>query len=537
MDVIKTAQGSGVITKTEAKHIENQIDGGQSARDRQEDAKAQESAKKPTPADNTKSAMDIFSNVKAETTEAADGTRISKIEASDPKGGKSSTLAKVEPPILPLKQNTTKTCWAFAATMMINWYINRAMFPEEAMAQAGQDYVDKVKNNQGLKASEKQGLIDALKMVTEGKASFPPKKYVELMRTYGPIWVTIDSSAAEGFFSPHAKILVQIDGDDDQSGLHTFLTFVDPATGRQEAPQKFHDFLKVFEQVASDNPDKRSFSQIVHFKQPIAIVGEGYKFEGSLNIGTPVHEHITLAALNMSGKMKLPPGTTLESSASNIKEILRGLEGMYRLALDPPTATTHMEDAALQSLTIENSNATVGQPDNGTGTKYSWARWFDPTTFPTGSQSFRKLLTDNERPQGPEWIRFLRPNDQYRHLIMQRRALGSMLHLMQDSYARGHCLRVQDPASMEYGPIERFHTYLGQDEDQHAHWDKYNGRMDPFDITTFAPIHGAVEAIEASAAWIDLWAHRKDWEQHVKPFFLTKVFQLSPTVKDADTGI
>ncbi|KAL8654209.1 MAG: hypothetical protein Q9210_001655 [Variospora velana] len=519
---------SGVITRAEAgelvrEHIESQINGGQRARDGQEETKTQESAKKPTPADNTKSRDD-------------GGSRWNEdLEAS-----KHGIL------------KTAKTCWAFAATMMINWYENRAMFPEEAMAQAGQDYVDKVKNDEGLPASEKHGLIDALDMVAEGRASFPPKRYVELMRTYGPIWVTIDSSAKEGLFSPHAK-----------SGLNTFFTFVNPSTGKQEAPQKFQDFLKVFEQMASDNPGKGLFPQVVHFKKPIEP-GEGYQLAVSWNEGTPVHEHLTLAALKMSSKMKLPPGTTLEKSAPSIKEILRGviwnddpecllfdqdrndnwnfasgafagptysaanygsssrtnlmgrfhfydlqfLWGMYRLALGSPTATSHMEDAALQSLTIEPTDQRH--------------RFFDRTTFPAGSQSFRKLPTGNARPQGPDTVQHISdrgnqggkktliPNDQYKNLIIQRRALGSILHLIQNSYARGHCWRLLDPASKTYGPIKISHTYKGQNRDMHAHYDQYTGKMDPSDIKTFAPIHGAVEAIEACAALIDLWADRKD---------------------------
>ena len=91
MDTIGSAQKAGIFTKEAAaalakKHIEAQIDGGQGQKEKVEKEKAQESAKKSAPADSTKEAMDKFSNVKSETTENADGSKTSKIEASGPKG-------------------------------------------------------------------------------------------------------------------------------------------------------------------------------------------------------------------------------------------------------------------------------------------------------------------------------------------------------------------------------------------------------------------------------------------------------------------
>ena len=91
VDAVTTAQKAGYFSQAEAgalikKHIESQIDGGQAAKEKAEQVKAEGASKKSAPADNTSAAMDKFSSVKSEVTENPDGSKTSKIEASGPIG-------------------------------------------------------------------------------------------------------------------------------------------------------------------------------------------------------------------------------------------------------------------------------------------------------------------------------------------------------------------------------------------------------------------------------------------------------------------
>ena len=191
------------------------------------------------------------------------------------KGGSAKLKAKVQPEVNPLQQVATEqTCWAVVATMMLNWASGDKKSPKDALAFAGQKYVDKFTKGESLKSGEKQDFVDAVGMVAEAIGSNTIEQYVKWIEDYGPVWVTVDMDSAQGWFSPHAKLLVQINGDEDPSGANTFFTFIDPMTGKKEPPQKFGEFLKVFEQMATDNSTGHLFVQVVHFKKKLKAPGD-----------------------------------------------------------------------------------------------------------------------------------------------------------------------------------------------------------------------------------------------------------------------
>ena len=212
------------------------------------------------------------------------------------KGTSINVKAKVQPEVVPAQQVATEqTCWAVVATMMLNWATDRTMLPGEALAAAGESYVEKYTKGESLKSYEKKELIEALDMVAEAIGNSTIEQYIKWVKDFGPLWITVDSQLEQGAFSPHAKVLVQIDGDGDPTGANTSFTFIDPFTGKKEAPQKFSEFLKGFEQTVTDNPTDDLFLQVVHFKNKMrAAPGEGSgvqaKWHGLFTIyGTPVH--------------------------------------------------------------------------------------------------------------------------------------------------------------------------------------------------------------------------------------------------------
>ncbi|WP_316793674.1 papain-like cysteine protease family protein [Pedobacter frigoris] len=262
MDSIQTAKDSGAINDEEygklvKEHLQQQIDGGESKKAEQE----KEKASKPTLTDAAVKAADQGKNVKAQKTDA-DGT----VESVDIKGNGSETvLAKVSGTVPKLKQEKAMACWATVATMMVNWKRgqDKILTVEEVLTEAGNDYLEKYNNDEGLKSSEKDGFITALDMVGEAPASYSLQQYVDWINTYGPLWITTDSSDEDADFSPHARILTRITGTGTADGSGTSFIFNDPATGT-EMTESFVDFIKAFEQMASDNSDEL-YIQVVHF--------------------------------------------------------------------------------------------------------------------------------------------------------------------------------------------------------------------------------------------------------------------------------
>ncbi|MGL4598836.1 MAG: N-acetylmuramoyl-L-alanine amidase, partial [Bacteroidia bacterium] len=239
-------------------HFKQMIDGGESKRKEQE-----------TTANNGKTGL---SDVAARAEEKGKAVKASSV---DPATGKVETLevgemvvdeeilAEAKGTIAKLKQSNPKACWATAATIMVSWKRNASMKVETVLEEAGDYYLEKYQNGEGLRSSEKDGFIGSLGMIGEAPASYPMQQYIDWLTTYGPIWVTTDSAAEEGEFSPHARILFKITGTALADEKTTQFVFINPTTGNEES-ESFETFLSKFEQMATDNTGNL-FKQIVRF--------------------------------------------------------------------------------------------------------------------------------------------------------------------------------------------------------------------------------------------------------------------------------
>jgi hypothetical protein len=263
---IGDAQSSGAISKEDASkltkdHIQQMIDGGESKKAEAE----QVAAAKPSLTDAAVNAVNQGKAVKAENTNATTG----KTEKVEIEGNSSETiLAKVNGLVPKLKQDNEMSCWATAATIMVCWKQKSSVSVTDVLALAGEDYVQKFNNGEGLQSSEKEAFITALDMMGEPPASYTLQQYIDWVKTYGPLWVTTDSSTESGVFSPHARILIQISGAGPSDEGSTFFTFIDPVTGT-EVKESFTKFLSAYQQMVTDN-DGDLFIQIVHFNTSIA---------------------------------------------------------------------------------------------------------------------------------------------------------------------------------------------------------------------------------------------------------------------------
>jgi len=105
---------------------------------------------------------------------------------------------------------------------------------------------------------------------------------------------------------------------------------------------------------------------------------------------------------------------------------------------------------------------------------------------------------------------------------LKHRAIGSLMHIIQDSYAKGHVARED-----EVGKILEFHSYTNQDADKHGEEDKFdNGKLRP----------GALKASEMCAEVLRIWQDPNSTWEVMEKFLKENVFVLSPEARASGPG-
>jgi len=275
-DGIGQARRDGNISEGDARdltrqHLQHQIDGGESDRDASQFEREQN---RTSLSDVAADAVNRGQSVQAERTDS-DGTR-EQISVEE-NNNNNLNHQLVGPPydVTPIRQ-VRNSCWATVATMMYNWKNGENNDVIEVLREIGNRLVPPDENryvsiyenieDNGLPIEEVDGLIDVLGLVAESHASFTPESYKNLLTTYGPLWINIDSDSSTNF-SPHAKILINITGDVKGDPSEVNLSFVDPAIGRI-ANESFTDFIRGYEQLVLDADSSADLiSQIIHFRE------------------------------------------------------------------------------------------------------------------------------------------------------------------------------------------------------------------------------------------------------------------------------
>jgi hypothetical protein len=126
---------------------------------------------------------------------------------------------------------------------------------------AGPAYRAKFDADKCLARADKTTFIQSLGLQEEPPANYTVDGFLNMLKTYGPLWVTRDSSTAT-FVSLHARIMTGMYGDGTPDG--TFVLLIDPADG-QRHQESFSHFQQTFEQVARDvAPGEPLWIQVVH---------------------------------------------------------------------------------------------------------------------------------------------------------------------------------------------------------------------------------------------------------------------------------
>lgn len=112
---------------------------------------------------------------------------------------------------------------------------------------------------------------------------------------------------------------------------------------------------------------------------------------------------------------------------------------------------------------------------------------------------------------------------------VKKRAMGSMMHMIQDSYAGGHAER-EDLGNGRKGKIVGFHSYAHQDHEKHGEKDSFQGGYDPKETPAkqIARLDGGNDAVEECTELLKLMNKKgANWEE-IQQHLAMKTFALSP---------
>lgn len=282
-----------------------------------------------------------------------------------------------------------------------------------------------------------------------------------------------------------------------------------------------------------------------------------FQVEGPWNIGEPVHESITHVALQESGLIE--KGSRFNDPA--IWEYLRGIfwnddpEGFF---FDRNETQTDNWSNGIKFLSNFRShktaamNGTVFGPgtsllgrshfgdlqclhamasydgESATDTRDALLRWAE-FFYSVGvgrvgeTETLGSVITGQIHlwfPASPVSVRSLFLVGQQGNV--RHRAIGALLHIVQDSFAKGHVER------NTVGAIVEFHSYLHQDSSKHAQDDVVaSGGIEA--------MPGAQRAIHQCRVILDLWNRASPWSL-VREHLETQVFALAPDVRPASAG-
>lgn len=235
--------------------------------------------------------------------------------------------------------------------------------------------------------------------------------------------------------------------------------------------------------------------------------------DGARSLGAPVMVPVFISgktySVTVAHSMFWEPARGEEPN-DTLAKIMLWCEVMYRLSVGDGIYADDAVGSVSPSTSFTDADGTVHT--------YAMETFFTSATVPKGSVTFAGLLGGRTAFPGFD---------------IKRRAIGSVLHLVQDSFARGHVKRTLSnpgdlaaPSSIDtYKPgkfghwtdVENFHDYKSQKEDDHDKNDQVASRPDPQVLDSFNPIIGARDAADASVKILDRWKTGDPWAKGQAP--------------------
>ncbi|KAF2869591.1 hypothetical protein BDV95DRAFT_608435 [Massariosphaeria phaeospora] len=330
---------------------------------------------------------------------------------------------------------------------------------------------------------------------------------------------------------------------------------------------------KIESNVSQDVNEENSVDDL---KSHMAIEGGS----GLTDTGKPVHEMITLSAL-INSNYKLNPTTTYRSlrdqpgAHPEINDFLRGVmwnddpecelfKNTHGNNLDYSTGLTWAAKYKFGGFQkpelihrshfgdLQWLHAMALGMDKPEMTKSRVLKWMElmydvaiGATSPDTPISSTPVSGSFDDPSHYTTIGELLTHRHQSPAVVAHRALGSCFHVIQDSYAIGHTWRERlNPNSGageadRWGAIRNFHSYGGQNTDQHKHFD--HGEDDLGQVTLNNPdswngLLGCRDGLDNCVILADYWHRKASWDE-VRPWLENKVFELSPHATPSNPDI
>lgn len=151
-----------------------------------------------------------------------------------------------------LLQDTNHRCWAATAAILLSWKRNTRFTARAAAELAGRDndgrrFLDLYDQDQNLSEFSQHRFLSNLGLTREPPASLDWQGFLQLMRTYGPLWIQTDRTP-----EPETTHFVVAYGLRHNSHS-TEIRIIDPARGR--LVQEFTSFVAEYERIAFEAID------------------------------------------------------------------------------------------------------------------------------------------------------------------------------------------------------------------------------------------------------------------------------------------
>lgn len=134
----------------------------------------------------------------------------------------------IDPSIVPINQPSNMVCWAAAGAMLISWRDRVSYTLAAAIQQVGNEWVQRLNNNEGLTLDQMAGFNRAVGLRGEPAMCYEARALLRMLQEHGPLLVIGDDAVANNQIS-HALILTGI-RDANDSGVTT-VTVADPNGG------------------------------------------------------------------------------------------------------------------------------------------------------------------------------------------------------------------------------------------------------------------------------------------------------------------
>lgn len=337
--------------------------------------------------------------------------------------------------------------------------------------------------------------------------------------------------------------------------------------GRKAAHGKINNHQEALQ--SKEDKDNKSVIQNKNISRKVI---QRFELEGPWNIGDPVHEHITLYSLMKAGLVK----KDAKYNAKDVWEYNRGViwnddpEGLLfdnnekendnwssgylwnehfkggkkaakkkkEIGVDDNlTARSHFGDLQFMHAMAQKDGEKASE------TKSKMMMWAEFTY----KVSIGIIAEDVKLKDIPvSGIPALFTNKKVKNLTIRQlfhvhkdgktkqRAIGSLLHMIQDSFAEGHAEREVKKDGTK-GDIIGFHSYVNQDGHKHGEKDGIQPGSKGSMRDKIEKIPGAKDAIKNGALILKLYGEKKSWSE-AKTLLETQIFKLKDPNKKAAAG-